>query len=300
MKQLCIGMMMLVCIVFLSLSVQAESIGYVEKVDPPGTLQLRRNGNVLEIAPYSKTKLFAGDILDVAPGKCEEGEICTIFIKLCEQIQISVERFLCPFELPPDYSCESSSRLEYVIHWFSEKLGIQHKRHWKIIKLGGPMGGSDLPLSLPLLAESNARLTAGERTFSLFWHGGKKPYQVRVHQEGSETPLLEQQNLQEKRLQQAQVELSEGTYRVEVDDSTGDRVSGTFQVIPVSTLPPLPPEFGDLSRQSALAPELKDTLFALWLIEEHEDWEFEAYQLAAPLAEDYYPALLVQEQVEWQ
>jgi hypothetical protein len=75
----------------------------------------------------------------------------------------------------------------------------------------------------------------------------------------------------------------------------------TFQVVPKTELPELPAKFGGPLQQSTLNDNAKKTFFAVWLIEENEGWELEAYQLVAPLAEDYYdPALLVRQQLEFE
>ncbi len=299
MKHVCIVIviMTLVSLILLISSVGAQLVGWVERSKPPDAFRLIREDK--EYAIKSRTGLLAGDQLVVVPEKCPQEDTCTILINLCEEQMHLSGNVSSAFPIP-NTSCKSSSWPKNLMDWAAEILGGYEKISWKIKQLGREMGGTGAPLSLPVLGEPNAHLTAGTRTFSLFWHGGEKPYQVRVYQEGNETPLIEQQNLQDDHLQQAQVTLSEGTYTVEVRDGAGDTATGTFQVVSASMLPVLPPEFGDLSQQSTLAPNIKDTLFALWLIEEHEDWEFEAYQLAAPLAGEYYPALLVRQRVEWQ
>ncbi len=113
-------------------------------------------------------------------------------------------------------------------------------------------------------------------------------------------PLVEQQNLQTTRLQHDSLELTEGSYQVEIRDSEHKTLTAMFQAVPKSELPQLPPEFDESYQQSTLDANAKATLFAAWLLEEKkEEWEFEAYQLVVPLADTYYPALLIKEQLEY-
>lgn len=286
----------------LSLSpVQAKQpIGYVEKLDGPGSaFRLYRDGEKQLIAPM--TDLYVGDRIEIFPEKCKKddtfNDTCTLTFNLCDQQRVHVESSQSPYIIPEDFVCQSSSWPVALLEWATKPFKKYHKQSRQTHQLGSTMSGSDVALSIPLLSKDNACLIAGERTFYFSWRGGEAPYQVRIYREGS--PILEQKNIQENRLKQEGMLFTEGLYRVEVQDSEHEPITGTFQVVPTTELPKLPTEFGESLHQSALGDDAKNTLFALWLIEKQKGgWEFEAYQLVAPLAKDYYPALLVQEQLE--
>ena len=298
MKPLSTCLFALLFTILLFTSVQArQPVGYVEHLGAQSkAFRLVRNGEELDVAVM--TPLHTGDQIEIVPERCKQDDPCTITFELCNQQHVQVTVDHSPYTIAEDFECEYPSALEKFLTWAATPFKRSHKQSRQLHHLGTTMGGSDAPLSLPLLSEGKARVTAGERTFSLAWRGGEAPYQIRLYREGSDTPIFEQKDIQENRLKQEGMLFTEGSYRVEVQDAEHEPIIATFQVVPATELPQLPAEFGEPLQQSTLENNAKNTLFALWLTEEHEGWEFEAYQLVAPLAEDYYPALLVREQLE--
>lgn len=291
MKRTCTIMTSLLLFVLLMTSAWAERpIGYIENIGGPASaFELYRNGKKKNVAIMMA--LYAGDQLTkIKTKQCKEGDTCTITLKLGEHHSVQVDNSKCPYTIEPVGEPPSlpAKLMKKVASWFKPT----HKVH-RATLLTKAIGPDD-DLKMPLFTKYKARLTAGERTLYLGWNYGKAPYHVRVYQDGMETLLLEQQNIQDIRLRQENLTLKEGMYLVEISDAEGAQVTGQFQVVPKDKLPALPEEF----KQSTLEAPLKDTLFAVWLLDEHQDWEFEVYQLVAPIAENYYPALLVREQLE--
>lgn len=296
MKRIFILLSELFLFVMLTASIQAEQpVGYIEQMGGPGSaFELYRGEEKKNVAIM--TTLYAGDQLKIRTEQCkkDEGDTCTITLKLGEQRTVQVDSSMCPYTIepagkPPNLPVKLMKKLT---SWFKRS----HKEHRIILAMKNT--GSDVDLRAPLFTKYKACLTAGKRTFYLSWYGGEAPYRVRLYRDGVEKPLLEQHAVQDIRLQQDNLTLTEGIYRVEVIDVENQKVEGHFQAVSQEILPVLPTEFSELLQQSILEDRVKNTLFAVWLINEHEGWEFEAYQLVAPIADEYYPALLVREQLE--
>lgn len=299
MKQ-CITMLFSMFLWILSIAiVQAEQpVAYIENLAGPGNaFGVIRNDVEQTIAVMSN--LYPGDQVIIRPEKCKPNDACTVTFNLCDRQKITVDRVQSPYPILRDFSCQTlPSWPTALMEWAAGMFTSYHKAHRQVEYLGGTMGGKDRLFILPLLMNGQARLIAGERPFALFWRGGEAPYHIRIVQAGGKTPLVEQQDFQVNRIILEHVTLTVGTYTVEISDAQKSTMSGIFQVVPPAELPVFPSEFAADWQQSTIDESAKNTLFALWLLEEQKDWEFEAYQSVAPLAEVYYPALLVRERLE--
>lgn len=206
MKRILLRVITLLAFLLFFSSVQAEQpVGYVEKLDGPGNaFQLYRNGEKQLFAPM--TALYVGDRIEIFLKKCKNDDkfqdTCTLTFIHCEQQRVHVESSLSPYTVPENFACQSPSWPVGLLEWAAKPFKKYHQESRQIRSLGTTMSGSDEALVLPLLANDNARLTAGERTFYFCWRGGEAPYQIRIYREGSDTPILEQADVQENRLKQ--------------------------------------------------------------------------------------------------
>lgn len=266
-------------------AVQAQqAAGYIEKLEGPlDAFELYRERQKIEVAPLME--LYINDELIINREKCKEEDACQFILRFGDEempvgISYSVIENREPQSLPRE-----------LLKKFEEWFRIAHQEHRIILTIKDPV---DIPLAMPLLTNAEARLIEGTRSLSLGWYGGEKPYQLRLSRGQNGQVLVEAGDIEEGYFRYEGMMLAEGIYQVEIQDAQGTSVKSQFQVIPRDMLPAPPAEL----EQSALDESGKQTLFALWLIEEHDGWNFEAYQLVAPLAGDYYPALLVREQLE--
>lgn len=155
--------------------------------------------------------------------------------------------------------------------------------------------GGVVPLSLPLLSERPGRVIAGTRTLALAWYGGRPPYQVRVYQVDTQSPMLSLEKIGEVRVRSGSIALPQGAYVVEVRDADGSQVSGRFEALLKDQVPADPAELS----QSRLPDPVRNTMVAVWLASRGNGaWVLEAYQRVVPLAASYYPAGLLRDTLE--
>ncbi len=265
---------------------QTVVVGHIEQLEgPTDAFEFYRNGQPENI--FYMKPLHSNDELRINREQCKEEDVCRIILRFGSQ------KVLIDFSYYRVEAREPQSLPEKLMEQLGKKLNMYHKDHRLILSIRNSSNTVDL--TMPLLSGSSNRIAAGKRPLHLGWYGGEEPYQVRIFHEQSNQMLLNVESLKTPYLQHEPVILEEGSYRVEIRDKAGTLPARYFQVVSEDMLP-VPP--ADLT-ESSIDESAKQTLYALWLIEEHAGWNFEAYQLVAPLSDDYYPALLVRESLEF-
>ena len=142
--------------------------------------------------------------------------------------------------------------------------------------------------SMPLLAttpRAGTALSGGALTIP--WLGGKAPFHVRLFSGGANQPVAEKANIQTN---EALFDsgLTPGTYRVEVEDSSGAKATGNFDIVSESAVPQLSEDERD--NLNHLPASLRVPLTAGLLAKKgrHHEWNLAAYQQLAT-APDTYP-----------
>ncbi len=142
--------------------------------------------------------------------------------------------------------------------------------------------------SMPLLAttpRAGAPLSGGALTIP--WLGGKAPFHVRLFVGGTDKLVAEKQDVATNEAQ-FNSGLTPGPYQVEVEDSSGAKATGNFDIIPDSGVPQLSEDERD--NLSHLPASLRVPLTAGLLAKKgrHHEWNLAAYQQLAT-APDTYP-----------
>jgi hypothetical protein len=141
--------------------------------------------------------------------------------------------------------------------------------------------------SMPLLhtnPRAGASLNSGALTIP--WLGGKAPFHVRLFIGSADQAVAEKQNIttNEARFDSG---LTPGTYRVEIEDSSGAKATGTFDIVADSAIPQLSEDERDELKH--LPASLSVPLSAGMLAKKgsHHEWNLAAYQQLATVPDTY-------------
>jgi hypothetical protein len=141
-----------------------------------------------------------------------------------------------------------------------------------------------------ILDHRNLAVVEGSREFTLAWHGGIAPFQVKLSsvREGKLKVEFVREALMERRLSPENVMLEKGVYRVEVRDSGRSQPGvSQFQVVPREDLPSLPTG----SQTATLPAEALRINRALWFAAQDSGrWAIESYLQIDDLARRYDPS----------
>jgi hypothetical protein len=148
----------------------------------------------------------------------------------------------------------------------------------------GPPPAPSMPL-LHTTPRAGASMSSG--ALSIPWLGGKAPFHVRLYFGAADQPVAEQQNITTNEARFASG-LAPGTYRVEIEDSSGAKATGTFDIVADSMIPQLSDD--EQQELKHLPASLSVPLSAGMLAKKgtHHEWNLAAYQQLAT-APDTYP-----------
>jgi hypothetical protein len=288
-------------LLLVSIPILADSSNaLVETVNgaPMSDFYVLRDGKKLDVVPMKP--LYEGDQLHILKPennllKDKQNYVTLVFgDKQLEKVTFENSPYLVTkretvLTIPADVG-------QVINSWFNP-LYQQHLEAVTTI----PKKSEKKPFSIPQLTKSKMQLvTAGERSLHLAWQGGKAPYWVQVFSEHNtkEAFLIEHQ-VHTKHVQFEKRVFIPGYYRAIIISVDGSwrKTQADFKV--VNNLP-ISLQKMETEMQASPLPELaKKTLFAAWLAQQEQGkWQFEAYQLAASIAKDYQPALLVTEGLE--
>jgi hypothetical protein len=147
----------------------------------------------------------------------------------------------------------------------------------------GPPPAPSMPL-LHTTPRAGASLNSGALTIP--WLGGKAPFHVRLYLGAADKPVAEKQDVatNEARFDSG---LTPGTYRVEIEDGSGAKATGTFDIVADSAIPQL----SDDEREGLkhLPASLSVPLSAGMLAKKgaHHEWNLAAYQQLATVPATY-------------
>jgi hypothetical protein len=140
--------------------------------------------------------------------------------------------------------------------------------------------------SMPLLQTTprpGASLTGG--ALAIPWLGGVAPFHVRVFDAAGQL-VAEKQDVSTNQVRFDSA-LTPGTYRVEVEDSSGTKATGSFDIVPESMIPRLSDD--EVEELKHLPASLSVPLSAGMLAHKgpHHEWNFAAYQQLAAVPDSY-------------
>ncbi len=147
----------------------------------------------------------------------------------------------------------------------------------------GPPPAPSMPL-LHTTPRAGASLQSGALTIP--WLGGRAPFHVRLFLGGADKPVAEKLNIpiNEARFDSG---LMPGTYQVEVEDSSGAKATGNFDIVSDSAIPQLSEDERDQLKH--LPGSLSVPLSAGMLAKKgpHHEWNLAAYQQLATVPDSY-------------
>ena len=211
--------------------------------------------------------LYAGDRLVVdAPGT---------------RVQVSLFDGRAPLEINKDNAAiqgvitagqEPPTQLENLLHWLAKRLPRKEKTTTAMLAIRG-----DNELTLAATGPGEQQIVAGKRDWVVAWHGGDKPYGVRLLrlEDGRLSVVSQLSGLNETRVVLPGVAALPGQYRLEVTDKM-QQTNFALIVVPESLCPGLPSEIAT----AAFPAEFKNLLYIAWL-QAKPGWKFEAMQQAA-------------------
>jgi hypothetical protein len=150
-------------------------------------------------------------------------------------------------------------------------------------------------VSLPLFTPGPQSIPGPLRQLAITWEGGLSPYGIALSSsDAPANPIAVTQSVAPRAVL-AGIALQPGEYTVRVVDSQMNAASARFLVSDGASPSALPDELLD----TALPGNLRQTLLATWLAApQNGQRTLQAYQLVAPIADNYYPAALLRDALE--
>ena len=284
-------------------------VGYVKHLSAPSDCYMlvrKTDGHKVSQRVDIFTLLYEGDVIRVAcshkcssvTGNDKMGKI-DITLQLADSekvLKCSDEEFVLPKRKPHS-----------VMRGILVALGDVLERYWpfglhddyyhaKLVSLA--VRGRGSRLFMPLVGCSGSRLVEGARNLRLAWCGGIPPYVLRIRAATLSKPITELSGLEKPRTRIEGLKLELGGYDIEVADAQHRFFTRRLEVVPRAALPTPPAE---ALRGARDGPDrlLSETIYAAWLSEQDDGvWMLEAYQRVADIASQYYPAALLQVQLE--
>jgi hypothetical protein len=266
----------------------ADFSGHIEAFNcDPKAYELTRADKVQSPVQFL-TRLYPNDLLSLTQRNCQ----MTLRIGEVNIIQLNDGRLHYVVPAAGHYPTLSSNLLSLLqdgLHYLLYGEATTPQPH-TVITRGNENKVKNLVL--PQMQEEQAQLVAGDRDLLLMWEGGQSPYRVRLYLGDSKKPQLERTGLPNRQVRFEKLHLTVGQqYRVQVrsmapqcpqqSDDEPCLTEKQFQVVDAKQLPAMPAELA----QSSLSADLKQTLFAVWLLDPKNKfkitWGLEAYQRVA-------------------
>lgn len=266
----------------------------------PSSFKWWRNGKEQQEILEPFLFLQDGDQIKVVDDDWK-GKKCFIALSLSENRPNNNDKIL--YHNSPTYRIESNNTSSYSLFKNISALTISgFKRRWLNhiwnIEEKGIKGEIEkqLPqLKIPLLEGNDAQLKTGNKVLYLGWNGGKPPYHIQVSHKRK--LFFDETGIEEETITLKKQNWIVGRYQVMIRDSENNEVKQEFTV--VNQIKVLSSTEATNIKQSRLPNKTtKPTFLATWLMKKNKKWRFEAYQLVAPIDEEYYPAFLVKQELK--
>ncbi len=269
----------------------ADKIGYIREVycvsrqelqviregqiKTPGTLMPLLTGDQLRIHPEASLSCHAKPSSDQKP---------RVLLSLSGQT-VPLVLSKTPQPLPPTPRMSVFDHVkESVFTWFSQ----DHDRYFST-NTATRTTEDENALQIPLLVNREQLFLAGQRPLSLYWQGGKAPYEIQLFRGNDPAPFY-QKTTTSTALKIDPFPLSPGNYWVVLHDNENRSLETNFWVVPENRKPSMPQAFQSLDAP----PDLKTTLEALWLASHHHgEWRLEALTRVEPLSAEFEPAMFL-------
>jgi hypothetical protein len=266
------------------------SAGWIDSfVGRAADYELLRNGMVVPVAIY--TQLENGDELSVF------SEGLKMKISLADGTSITVEKNNTPYKIDSD--AVTPSIVSNMLSWAGNTLNIWNNEAsdgnpTMEMRSRNPDLFNKPPLKAPLFDSKEMFVLEGLRPLYIAWRGGRGPYRVRLIETGSGIVKFEVNEIGGERLKTGLIELVAGkSYQVEISD-IGETFKFIFNAKKDEDIPNAVDEMSN-SKLHLLAMRM---LYATWLVGIHEEWAFEAYQIASEIENMYMPGHLLRVALE--
>lgn len=247
-------------------------VGWVDGLQPSDastdTVSISRDGKTLPYTPATRL-LYEGDRIALAQAgltlKLVIGEN-TILLKSDQAKPGSPYVVKLAGEIP--------SVQKNLLDWISDKLtgkGKQPSLAKAISASARNNPPGTLPLSMPIIGQSDAQLVSGKRDLRLSWQGGVTPYRIILKQGGKEVVA---DNITELAHTFTDVTIQEDKLELTLEDSKGKRFVETIRIVPEARRPPMPVPL----KEARLEADIRNHLYGEWLLEQGNDWSLEALQ----------------------
>jgi len=273
-----------------------NSAGYIIDLNgPTSAFELLRNGKKMKCSIV--TILYQGDKLHLKkPNKCRKDDKYRMTIKIGDHKVIYLDKKNPKYTVPK--IAKPLSIPAALFNWASKWFRVAHNEHRQALSLI-TKGGGDIPISIPLLEGKENIMADGKKDFYLSWHGGKSPFSLKIFFEDNKEVFLSFQGISDNRLGKTELLFTKGRYRVEITDTNGDVAIGYFVVYPKEYLTSLTKELTYILHSSDVMREFIEVIFSMRLIDKNPEWSFEAFQRVSKFSNNFYPALLLQERIEF-
>jgi hypothetical protein len=274
------------------------AVSYVSSYNGPASAyHISRNGTSIDVAPLAL--LQTGDRVSVVSPSDKLGTKMTITLSIGDKLRtVDSSRPYCVGA--SDGVCGSFSAqgagpagavgtvLQNIFASVAPLFAAAQEDYYssKVDQMTsrGPPAAPSAPL-LRTTPRAGASLNNGALTIP--WLSGRAPFHVRLFLGQSNQPIAEKPNVatNEVRFDSG---LVPGTYRVEIEDSSGAKATGTFDVVADSAIPQLSDD--EQQELKHLPTSLSVPLSAGMLAKKgpHHEWNFAAYQQLST-APDSYP-----------